>query len=93
MKRKWKIGAAILLLLCILTNPSTKEYVAFSGNQPKNLELRVKIDRTNFFLFSTYAPKIVATDEYGMVHLGVLGRFYQVSDGQYDYPWWLELLN
>ncbi|GAA0342995.1 hypothetical protein GCM10008967_36840 [Bacillus carboniphilus] len=96
MKKRWKI-IAILLLACLclflFTNPNTSDYEVFStdkyGEAPTDLPL--EIERVNFFLFSTYTPVIAS--EHGITHLGIVGQFFQISDGQFDYPWWLELFN
>jgi hypothetical protein len=49
------------------------------------------IERINFFIFSTYIP--VVYSEKGITHLGIMGKFIQISDGQFDYPVWLELFD
>jgi hypothetical protein len=46
----------------------------------------------NFYLFSTYAP-MMPMDHYGIVHLGFIGIFFKISEGQYDYPKWLEFFH
>ncbi|WP_431307302.1 hypothetical protein [Ferdinandcohnia quinoae] len=97
MKSKKKsiiTGLLILfMILAIVTNPTKQEYLQFSEEQagiptPSSVE----IEKINFGLFSTYAPKVLK-DEYGIVHIGFMGKFFQVSNGQYDYPWWLDFFN
>jgi hypothetical protein len=97
--KKLKIAGIIitvLAVLCYITNPTLEDYVAFSeekfGPVPKDLPFEVENERINFYLFSTYAPKI-PMDHYGIVHLGMMGMFIPISEGQYDYPWWLEYFN
>ena len=75
-----------------MTNPTKEEYLQFSEEQSGiATPLSVEIERINFFIFSTYAPKFF--DHYGIVHLGFMDNFFQISEGQYDYPWWLEFFN
>lgn len=85
-----------LIGLCaasIMTNPSTKSYLQFSEEETGvEKPEEVEVERINFFLFSTYASK-GPMDHYGKVHLGFMGRFYQISDGQFDYPVWLEFFH
>ncbi|MCF6136568.1 hypothetical protein [Pseudalkalibacillus berkeleyi] len=85
-----------LIVLCtasILTNPSTESYLQFSEEKSGVMKpAEVEVERINFFLFSTYAPK-GPMDHYGIVHLGFMNRFYQISEGQYDYPVWLEFFH
>ncbi|MDZ5472878.1 hypothetical protein SM124_14185 [Bacillus sp. 31A1R] len=83
----------VLIISSLMTNPTTEEYLKFTEEEsgiatPKNIE----IERINFYIFSTYAPKR-PLDNYGSVHLGFMGKFYQISEGQFDYPWWLEFFN
>ncbi|NLP52552.1 hypothetical protein [Bacillus sp. RO1] len=99
MKKIIKYHRLVLLLItftlvAILSNPSEREYLEMTGESfyetlPDGLE--VEIERVNFFLFSTYTP--IVGNEYGITHLGVYGSFFQISDGQFDYPGWLELFN
>lgn len=96
---KWKIVGSfliVLVILCYFTNPTIEDYVAFSeeefGPVPKDLTFEFENERINFYLFSTFAPKL-PLDNYGIVHLGILGIFFPISDGQFDYPWWLEFFN
>lgn len=82
----------LFVILSILTNPTKQEYIHFSEKQsglskPDNKE----IERKNFFIFSTYAPKV--HNEYGIVHLGFMTNFFQISEGQYDYPRWLKFFD
>ncbi|WP_226682988.1 hypothetical protein [Sutcliffiella horikoshii] len=83
-----------LLMVAVLTNPSEEEYLEMTGEPfyekwPEGLE--VEVERVNFFLFSAYTP--VVAGEHGITHLGVYGGFFQISNGQFDYPSWLEILN
>ena len=83
-----------LVLVAVLTNPSEEEYLEMTGEPiyeelPEGLEMEV--ERVNFFLFSAYTP--VVAGEHGLTHLGVYGRFFQISNGQFDYPVWLEVFN
>lgn len=83
-----------LSLLAAVTNPSEEEYLGMSGNPNEQMlpeGMEVEIEHVNFFLFSTYTP--IVGYEYGVTHLGVYGSFFPISDGQFDYPWWLELFN
>jgi hypothetical protein len=76
-----------------MTNPTKQEYLQFSEEQSGiPTPSWVEIERINFYLFSTYAPKM-PIDHYGIVHLGFMGNFFQISEGQYDYPWWLKFFN
>ena len=92
-KKRFVVSALLFLLIMIalVTNPTKNDYLQFSEGQigptPKSLD----IERVNFYLFSTYTP-IVRT-EYGMTHLGVFNNFFYFSEGQFDYPWWLEFFN
>ena len=94
VRKRYIIWVIILLIiiLSIMTNPTKEEYLQYSEEQsgiapPPSLE----IERINFYLFSTYASKLF--DHYGIVHLGFMGNFFQISEGQFDYPWWLEFFN
>ena len=94
-KKRYVVSALLFLLIIILivTNPTKNDYLQFReaqiGTTPENEE--TEIERINFYVFSTYTP-IVRT-EYGKTHLGVLNTFFEISDGQFDYPWWLEFFN
>jgi hypothetical protein len=93
-KRNIMISAliAFLLLILLLTNPTTEDYIAFSEEQiGAQMSDEVEIERINFLVFSTYAP--IYVHEYGRVHLGMSGMFFPISNGQFDYPWWLEFFN
>jgi hypothetical protein len=91
-KKRFVIGALFFLIIAAaLTNPTEHDYRRFSNEQiGMPVPLGVKIDRINFYVFSTYAP-LFPMDHHGTVHLGFMNHFYQISDGQYDYPRWLEL--
>lgn len=96
---KWKrwilIVLAIFLLAAIFTNPTKQDYIQFTEESmgepiPEDAD-NTYIERINFVLFSAYSP--VTHHEHGMTHLGIFGQFVQISDGQYDYPIWLEFFN
>lgn len=94
IRMRYMVGAMLFLLLfvSIITNPSKQDYLLFSEKQsgvPTPAE--VEIERINFYLFSTYTPFVVY--ENGITHLGIFGNFIQISDGQFDYPWWLEFFS
>lgn len=73
-------------------NPQTSDYINFTeAASGVSTPETVKIERINFFVFSTYTPMMY--EESGTTHLGVLGQFVQISDGQFDYPEWLNLFN
>ncbi|WP_349408287.1 hypothetical protein [Pseudalkalibacillus sp. SCS-8] len=95
LKRKHLVISVLILLLFVtfFLNPTTEEYLQYSeettGIQtPSDIE----IERLDFFVFSTYAPK-TPHDHYGIVHLGFMGTFFQISEGQYDYQWLLEFFH
>jgi hypothetical protein len=83
-----------LIVLAVLTNPKNQDYIQFTEaktGEPFPNTKAVEIERVNFYAFSTYTPMV--RNESGMTHLGIFGNFYQISEGQYDYPLWLELFN
>ncbi|MGP4078464.1 hypothetical protein ACTWQL_01005 [Pseudalkalibacillus sp. R45] len=83
----------LIIVISILTNPTQKDYLLFNNELTRTqVPTNVDIERINFFLFSTYAP-MSSMGDYGIVHLGFMGKFHQISEGQYDYPWWLEPFN
>lgn len=87
LKRNWGVIVFIVLLgLLAFTNPSKKDFVSFFekeyGKLPKT-DLPVGLEKINFLFFSLYTP-VVAT-EHGITHLGILGHFVQISEGQFDY--------
>ncbi len=91
-RKRYYIGGLLILfmILAVVTNPTTQDYIDFIEEQSGTpIPLNIDIERNNFFIFSTYAPKIISTGEYGTVHLGFMGKFFKISQGQYDYPWWL----
>jgi hypothetical protein len=95
MKKKIVIPSILLILiiLAMISNPTKDAYLTFSEKEtgvatPEEVE----IEHINFVLFSTFAPK-GPMDHYGIVHLGLYGQFFQISEGQFDYPWWLEFFN
>ncbi|MFD1737338.1 hypothetical protein ACFSCX_12310 [Bacillus salitolerans] len=96
--RKFIFPFTLLILIIIylmLTNPTTDDYLAYSvkqfGESPSVTNLEIEIERVNFMFFSTYT-QIVAF-ETGITYLGIGGAFFKISDGQFDYPWWLEFFN
>jgi hypothetical protein len=93
---KWFIIVAFILFIFVLTftNPTEEDYQQFIVNEfgePPISDLPVEIERVDFVIFSTYTP--IVAFEHGITHLGIGGIFLQISDGQFDYPWWLELFN
>ncbi|MEK5441104.1 hypothetical protein [Fredinandcohnia sp. FSL W7-1320] len=99
-KKRFSLGGllVIFLILSLLFNPTKQDYIEYTNfneipaesfNEPVDIE----IERKNFFIFSTYAPKLKVFESYCIVHLGFMNSFFQISDGQYDYPWWLKLFN
>lgn len=95
--KKWKyilLATTIGLGLLIITNPTKVEYKEFAEEKygtPPETNLPIDLESINFFVFSAYTP--VVAEEYGNTHLGIMGNFIQISDGQFDYPWWLEPFN
>jgi hypothetical protein len=108
-KKRYVFIMLIVLVIigAYITNPTMEDYIEFSpmgrniqsttvkGHitvaEGKSVKAKVKIERINFYIFSTYTPFIYM--ENGMTHLGVFGHFIQISDGQFDYPRWLELFD
>ncbi|MBM7660985.1 hypothetical protein JOC85_001757 [Bacillus mesophilus] len=102
MKNKqWKskkvvlmVALLLFLLISTVTNPTTQDYIHFEEKNFGNpLPENVRIAEADFFIFSVYAatPK-EAIDEFGIVHLGFMGQFFQVSDGQFDDSIWKDYL-
>lgn len=92
--KRFLIGIFILciVILFFFMNPQTSDYINFTeAASGVSTPETVKIERINFFVFSTYTPMMY--EESGTTHLGVLGQFVQISDGQFDYPEWLNLFN
>ena len=88
----------IFLLVALLSNPTKKDYMEYTNFNETNAvsfkePVDIEIERINFFIFSTYAPKDKVLESYGIVHLGFMNNFFQISDGQYDYPGWLEFFS
>lgn len=92
MKKRYWFGSllAIIVLIAILTNPSEEQYLQISKERYGDLEapVEMRIERINFLLFTAYTPTYHW--DHGITHIGAFGTFFQVSDGQYDYPFWLE---
>ena len=94
---RMKIGTLLLLLFLLLifliSNPDKQDYLDFNE---ETIGLKIPEDvvvvRINFYLFSTYSVQALPY-EHGIVHLGFMGSFFQISKGQYDYPSWLEFFN
>lgn len=82
-----------LLIISLILNPNKQDYVNFS-EETNGIKIRenVIVERINFYLFSTYSVQALPY-EHGIVHLGFMGNFFQISNGQYDYPSWLEFFN
>ncbi|MFE7061991.1 hypothetical protein ACFVAD_07550 [Sutcliffiella sp. NPDC057660] len=99
IRKRYIIGALLVFfILSMVTNPTKQDYINYTNFNEKKMEesheqLDFEVERINFFLFSTYAVKELALDHYGNVHLGFMGNFFQISEGQYDYPGWLEFFN
>lgn len=93
--RKSHIISALLIFILVSSiaiNPTKQDYLEFSEDHHVSTPSSIEIERMNFYLFSTYTP-VMPMDHYGIVYIGFMGNFFQVSDGQYDYPWWLEFFN
>jgi hypothetical protein len=93
MKKKWMIAAVLMILFVLYsTNPTKQDYEAIylQGVVESNekFEKYYELERINFIFFSTYTPFIA--HENGITHLGVLGHFFPITDGPFDYPNWLE---
>jgi hypothetical protein len=97
MKMKWMfIGLFMIAVITLTTtNPTKEDYEAiFVHPHVKTAEIfnkNYQLERINFFLFSTYTP--IVAEEHGKTYLGILGHFFPISEGQFDYPKWLELFN
>ncbi|WP_316568705.1 hypothetical protein [Neobacillus sp. YIM B06451] len=96
-RKRWVFGIVIMVVLIFLafTNPNEKDYYNFIENEygksPEDRLYFSELERINFFVFSTYTPIFIT--EHGITHLGIMGKFIQISDGQFDYPLWLRLFN
>ncbi|WP_075618517.1 hypothetical protein [Paenisporosarcina indica] len=92
-KKRYIVSTILVLLIgvSIATNPTKKEYLQSTDWNHIPTTPSFYIERINFYLFSTYTP--VVAHEHGITHLGIFGDFYQISDGQFDYPSWLEFFN
>lgn len=94
--RKWFVFGILImgvLIFLALTNPNEKDYYVFTekkyGKPLEDSLYMSDLERIDFFVFSTYTPIFIT--EHGITHLGIMGKFIQISDGQFDYPRWLEL--
>lgn len=85
----------VVLIFLALTNPNERDYYNFTvseyGEPPHDSLYFSKLERINFIIFSTYTPYFLF--ENGITHIGIMGKFIQISDGQFDYPLWLRLFN
>ncbi|MBW9235638.1 hypothetical protein JQK62_26290, partial [Leptospira santarosai] len=80
----------LLLAIFFISNPDKQDYLNFNEETPGlKIPEDVVVERINFYLFSTYSVQALPY-EHGIVHLGLMGSFFQISKGQYDYPRWLE---
>src|SRR4051812_49596384 len=96
MKKRFFFIVIFVILFCYLalTNPSESDYNEFQlkkYGEPPLAYSEVKLEHINFIVFSTYTPYY--RYENGITHLGIMGKFIQISDGQFDYPTWLEFFN
>ncbi|TMU87261.1 hypothetical protein FGG79_03790 [Bacillus sp. BHET2] len=89
--KKRYILTIILFGIAILTNPKKDEYIQFTEETIGEPAIDVEVEQINFVIFSSYTPIIFG--EHGITHLGIFGQFIQISEGQFDYPAWLELFN
>lgn len=98
VKKRYIISALLVffIFLAIVTNPTEQDYINHTNFEELFEDYIdqgiVEIERKNFYLFSTYAPKFIL-NEYGIVYLGFMGNFFQISEGQFSYPWWLSFFN
>ncbi|WP_059170438.1 hypothetical protein [Bacillus sp. FJAT-27445] len=93
-KRKRLVFGIVIIIVLVflaLTNPNETDYYKEFGDPHLDSLYISKLERINFFVFSTYTPYFFT--EHGITHLGIMGKFIQISDGQFDYPWWLEFFN
>lgn len=98
MKRNIFVAFSVLIIiLALFTNPTKEDYMQFTNWQDEQLvvegngHIQVKIERVNFYVFSTYTS--IVHIEHGVTHLGVFGHFIRISNGQFHYPRWLELFD
>lgn len=95
MKNRYLTGGilAFIILLALLTNPSEEQYLRFSEDRYGTIEtpISMEIERINFLVFTAYTP--IYFNEHGITHIGAFSTFFQISDGQFDYPMWLEIFN
>lgn len=88
------IALLLLFILAFFTNPSKEDYVKFDEeNTDIPIPESVRIAEADFIFFSIFAPAPKNTiDEYGRMHLGFMGHFFKVTDGQYDESIWESFL-
>ncbi len=89
---------SLFIILSILMNPTKQEYMVYNEKMLQEYfefskektgeykDIESMIDSKNFYLFSTYAPKmpIESMGHYGPRHIGFMGDFYQLTEGQYN---------
>lgn len=89
------LGALLLFMaLAYFTNPSKEDYLRYDQeNTGISIPENVHISESDFLFFSIFASSPENTiDEFGKVHIGFMGFFLQVSDGQYDDSVWKNFL-
>jgi hypothetical protein len=99
-KQRWKKRLfpysllLLVLLISALTNPTREDFIKFDeADTGVPIPESVRIAEANFFFFSIYAPTHKDTiDEYGIIHLGFMGHFFKVTNGQYDVSIWERFL-
>ncbi|MDX5475962.1 MAG: hypothetical protein LPK00_10560 [Bacillaceae bacterium] len=92
-------GTIILfVVLSILMNPTKQEYMVYNEDMLQEYlefskettgeykDIESMIHSKNFYLFSTYAPKMPmeVMGHHGPRHIGIMGGFYQLTEGQYN---------
>ncbi|THE10762.1 hypothetical protein E1I69_17610 [Bacillus timonensis] len=71
----------LFLILSFVKNPTQQDYIeytSFSEEQADsfNENVEFEIERINFYILSTYAPKEKVLDHYGNVHLPIYGTLF-----------------
>ncbi|MBM7578137.1 hypothetical protein [Jeotgalibacillus terrae] len=87
-------AVTLFLVVSALTNPTPDDYIKFDEAETGiQIPDNVRIATADFIFFSIYAPSPKdAADKYGAVHLGFMGHFFKMSDGQYDESFWKRFL-
>ncbi|WP_246943526.1 hypothetical protein [Bacillus pinisoli] len=88
------VSVLFFMVMSVLFNPSKEEYIKFDENRSGvSMPEHARIAEADFIFFSIYAsvPKNTV-DEYGILHLGFLGLFFQLTDGQFDESIWHQFL-